>query len=632
MVVAPDVDPRWGADVSLLIARELSAKGRKILLADASFERPVLHEAAGVANGEGISDVLLYGVSLRHVSEPIGGGVVLAPTGTPAGDIQELLGHPNWETLIRGFDEAGATILVHLPSETPGAQAFLDGADALIVLAADQEEGISVVPEASHRVLAVMGPGAGVVEEPDVVEDMEPVEEMEPDSEAETEDGGGADLEVDAEAAPAASDGGEASPTKELAEVDSKQPEEASDSFSVSGLAGSQYEAAGGVAEVPLEADDEDPASTDDHLDADVYVGAAIDVDEQEMAEAADAGPLDGFETGAGFESEDAPATDDLDVAGQALEIEATGIIDEEVPVVEEVADAAAAAALESSDEPEVGTTAADSVPEGSGPDMVPTLTLEEGDVGAEEDTAEARAKRRFMGLEELERRRSRKAIYRQLMTAFLTVGLVGGGGYAVAYYGFVNIPGITPAERVRSLVPPPVELPGPLPETPVMRHVLFVDSWRDRDTPISTAVALQGRLPQLLFFVTPIVTDGSRQYGLFVGPAFSSLEANALKAPLAEVLDRLNPDDWLVQPAPYAFFFGEYGTVDEAYARVKELSLSSVSTYVLEVSYAAEAPTAFRVYGGAFSDEFQATEMGRVMDENDVSGAPLTERRGRVP
>jgi Mrp family chromosome partitioning ATPase len=54
MVVAPDVDPRWGADVSLLIARELSAKGRKILLADASFERPVLHEAAGVANGEGI--------------------------------------------------------------------------------------------------------------------------------------------------------------------------------------------------------------------------------------------------------------------------------------------------------------------------------------------------------------------------------------------------------------------------------------------------------------------------------------------------------------------------------------------------------------------------------------------------
>ena len=168
------------------------------------------------------------------------------------------------------------------------------------------------------------------------------------------------------------------------------------------------------MAEVPLEADDEDPASTDDHLDADVHVGAAIDVDEQKMAEAADAGPLDGFETGAGFESEDAPATDDLGVAGQALEIEATGIIDEEVPVVEEGADAAAAAALESSDEPEVGTTAADSVPEGSGPDMVPTLTLEEGDVGAEEDTAEARAKRRFMGLEELELRRSRKAIYRQ--------------------------------------------------------------------------------------------------------------------------------------------------------------------------------------------------------------------------
>ena len=632
VVVAADIDPRWGADVSLLLVQEWAAKGRKIFLADASFEKPVLHAAAGVANGEGVSDLMLYGASLRRVSQSVGKRVVLASTGTPVADVQELLSHPNWETVIRGFTETKATLVVHLPADAPGVPGFLEKAGALVVLASDEERVASVIGETSTRVLAVLGPAAPVA-------DSDAVTEVEPDAEVEAPDDEIVDADVDSVTASVATDVADASP-----------PEDPADAFSVTILSGSQYEAEApveegvesdegdpGVPEVETKADDEAPSTTDDDLPDDVHIGAGIDEDKEEIATAAaTADRVDGFETGAGFEPQDVPGEDGESRPDEALAIESTAIEEGDTPTAEaSAADVTGVAAPEYPSDLELDTSAMDSASGDPGSDTV-TATLDESgtpalEVAPEEVAVEPDAPRRFSGLEELQRRRSRKATLRHIMIALVTIMVVGGGGYAVAYNGIVNIPGITPPERVRSLVPPPVELPGPVPETPVMSHVLFVDSWRDRATPITTAEALRGRLPQLLFFVTPIVSGGSRQYALFVGPAYGPVEANALKAPLAEVLDRLDPNDWLVQSTLYSFFFGEYGTVDEANARVEELAVSSVPTYVLEVSYAA-APIAFRVYGGAFSDEFQAAEMGRVMEENDVPAFPLTERRGRLP
>ena len=626
VVVAADIDPRWGADVSLLLVQEWAAEGRNIFLADASFERPVLHAAAGVANGEGVSDLMLYGASLRRVSQSVGKRVVLASTGTPAADVEELLSHPNWETVIRGFSETKATLVVHLPAEAPGVPGFLERAGALVVLAPDEEGVASVIGETSTRVLAVLGPAAAVA-------DSDLVTEVEPDAEVEARDDEMVDADVDSA----------------TASVAPAEDADASDPFSLASLSGGQYQADAPVEE-GVETDEADPGSpevgtkadheADDHLPDDVQIGAEIDVDEEELTAAAVAADrVDGFETGAGFEPQDAPGEDGESLADQALATESAVTDEGDTPAEVLDADLAGVAAPEIPFDIEIDTSSMDSAsgdPEidavmaeldGSG---MPASELTPGPAPAEV-APELVAPRRFTGLEKLQQRRSRKAILRHITTALVTIMVVGGGGYAVAYNGIVNIPGITPPERVRSLVPPPVELPGPVPDTPVMSHVLFVDSWRDRATPITTAEALRGRLPQLLFFVTPIVTGGSRQYGLFVGPAYSPVEANALKVPLAEVLDRLDPNDWVVQSALYAFFFGEYGTVDEANARAEELAVSSVPTYVLEVSYAA-APIAFRVYGGAFSDEFQAAEMARVMGENDAADFPLTERRGRLP
>jgi len=163
------------------------------------------------------------------------------------------------------------------------------------------------------------------------------------------------------------------------------------------------------------------------------------------------------------------------------------------------------------------------------------------------------------------------------------------------------------------------------------MSHVLFVDSWRTIETPISTAEALRTRLPNLLFFVTPLEIDGDLQFALYVGPAYSAVEANGLKEPVAVVLDRLDPDDWSVRDAPYAFYFGEYDTPTNAEGRIQALAAASIPAYLVEVAYA-DSTTAIRVYGGAFVDEFEAAEMGRMMQRADIGGMVLTSRRGIVP
>ena len=137
--------------------------------------------------------------------------------------------------------------------------------------------------------------------------------------------------------------------------------------------------------------------------------------------------------------------------------------------------------------------------------------------------------------------------------------------------------------------------------------------------------------ISNLLFFVTPIEVAGARQFALYAGPAYSAVEANALKDPIAIVMDRLDPNDWTVLNAPYAFYFGEYDSATNAAGRIQALAGISIPAYALQVSYS-DGSTAVRVYGGAFPDEFQAVQMGRLVSDADVGGMVLTSRRGTLP
>ncbi len=67
------------------------------------------------------------------------------------------------------------------------------------------------------------------------------------------------------------------------------------------------------------------------------------------------------------------------------------------------------------------------------------------------------------------------------------------------------------------------------------------------------------------------------------------------------------------------------------ANARVQQLTDRSVPAFVLRVDYLVGAPK-FRVYGGAFSDELEAAEMGLLLSEQELGGTLMTERRGQLP
>ncbi len=206
-------------------------------------------------------------------------------------------------------------------------------------------------------------------------------------------------------------------------------------------------------------------------------------------------------------------------------------------------------------------------------------------------------------------------------------------GGVALAYFGVVEIPGITPADRLTFTVPAPTVLSGPVPESPVMSRVLYVDAWREDETPQAWADSLHERMPDLLGLVSPQLIDGDTRYALLVGPAYSAAEATDLRGPLAEALTLLNPDPraWAVREAPYSFYFGEYETIVQANTRAQELAGLSVPAFVLRVTYPGGGG-ALRVYAGAFSDEVQAGGLGRLLNDNSLGDAPLTERRGRLP
>jgi len=100
----------------LEFARGWRDLGRRVYLCDACFEVPFLHRAAGVENGEGLSDSILYGTSLGRVSHRLEQHIALAPAGTVVGDPSRVRAHPRWSTILSGFAEAGALLVVAVPA------------------------------------------------------------------------------------------------------------------------------------------------------------------------------------------------------------------------------------------------------------------------------------------------------------------------------------------------------------------------------------------------------------------------------------------------------------------------------------------------------------------------------------
>ena len=159
VLVDSEIDSEWGALASLAIAKRWAESGRRVILADACLDRPVLHEVAGVENGEGVSDVMLLGASLERIAEPLGERLFLVPAGTPVDQVADVLTHIEWDIVIRGCKRAGATLVFHVSTGTPGAQSLTERAEGVLVLAPSSQDLDTIVGSESGPLIAVLGPG-----------------------------------------------------------------------------------------------------------------------------------------------------------------------------------------------------------------------------------------------------------------------------------------------------------------------------------------------------------------------------------------------------------------------------------------------------------------------------------------
>ena len=627
ILVDSEIDRDWGAQASLAVAKKWAASGHPVILADGCLDRPVLHEAVGVVNGEGVSDMVLYGTSPRRFAGPVEDRLMLAPAGTPVVDVADVLTHVKWDMMIGGCREVGATLVFHVSTGTPGVEAMTERAEGVLVLAPVSKDVDAILGSASGPLIAVLGPANG--DAPAVA-----IEEEEGDVAIVEELGGPPEIAAPETAEPEVAEPEIAAPevaepeiaAPEVAAPEVAEPEVAAPEIAEPEIAAPEV-AAPEVAAPEVKEDDE----------AALSVEAVPGGPEDEAPPAFTVDDLPELPSSAGEEGE---TPDDLSVAGLGgtqYEVGDPPEVGVETADLDSGTDLEVASGADGDFE-SAGAVASDGIDFGeldfgeaeptSTSDSLSELMVEEPSTEAKVDAAPSKRRPKYRGLARLERRRKRVVFVRQFLTGLVTISIVGGGGVAAAYYGLVTIPGIT---RVRSYVPPPAALPGPVPQSAIMSHVLLIDSWRTIETPLSTTDALRSRLPDLLFFITPLEVEGALQFALYVGPAYSAVEADALKDPLAVVMSRLDPNDWSVLNAPYAFFFGEYDSATNAEGRVRALARSSIPAYALQVAYP-DGTTGVRVYGGAFSDEFQAAEMGRMVSDADVGGMLLTSRRGTLP
>lgn len=162
LLVGPEAgESGWPASSAIAMAEALVEAGERLVLCDLSLASPELHEALRVPNREGVSDIFLYGASLRRVAVRAGArGIMFVPAGPETADPAAILEHPRWERMLAGAVDAAATLLLYLPADSPGRSTLLGRVGAAVILSGPNEASSlrSSVP-AECAVLASLVPG-----------------------------------------------------------------------------------------------------------------------------------------------------------------------------------------------------------------------------------------------------------------------------------------------------------------------------------------------------------------------------------------------------------------------------------------------------------------------------------------
>lgn len=226
------------------------------------------------------------------------------------------------------------------------------------------------------------------------------------------------------------------------------------------------------------------------------------------------------------------------------------------------------------------------------------------------------------------------------LLLALLVVLLV----LAAAWFGFISIPGITPAEAGTVDPTPVAERPAdatpPDPDpasaqeevrvtAPHHEWNLTLGSYTDPRSADGLAARLGNLHDGLAVVVAPVEVGGTVYHRVLAGPMPDSMAAAALRVLLAG--ERGGRGDWVVRYAPFAFMVGEVEERAAAERRRAVLEDLGVPAYVMELDRS-DGSSFYRVYVGAYADAVEASWMAARLADRNVDTAPLAERRGTPP
>lgn len=605
----------WAPRAAVEIARGWGAEGSRVVLCDAGFEEPTLHDAAGLDNLEGISDALLFGTSFQRLGQPLSDGLFLATAGTAVPDGEALRAHPRWRDFARGFSDAGALQVIYVPAEAPGADAILELCQGVVVLA-ERSEVDSVPVPPNLTVLAVAGP------ESPAPPALGPVGEDRADDPS---------LEPDA---PLEAPG---------VEPAAGQPEEAEPGAVTAGFA---------EAALPEVLDDERSLAEGESSE-DPFTEAEGDEDPPEAVEEAH-DPRSVFED----HEEALPGTEEFESIGSvdpAPEFE-SGTVDADSPIPSE--EGTAAFSGTPPEEEEEGAEPSESREAGS-----EVFGESGGAPDAEATPAASSPTEKRPKPKQPERKSGRTSV--ALLGLFAVVLAV----LLAAWMGLVEIPGITPAPDgsvdevdAAELAPgapndpgvaatdvsgsgepeAPVEAgearseppeargaaaPG---ENPVAAYVLTLGSFEDLASAQARARANRRAYPEVDFVVAPVEVDQRPWFRLLAGPA-ADLDDLSLVRERLTGSPTGGPGDWIVRRAGLAYLVAAPRSPDLAQRRVQALASAGIPAHILQFRRE-DGVSEFRVYVGAYADAAEAGYMGRILEENNIDDARLTERRGIQP
>ncbi|HLU24656.1 MAG TPA: SPOR domain-containing protein [Longimicrobiales bacterium] len=139
---------------------------------------------------------------------------------------------------------------------------------------------------------------------------------------------------------------------------------------------------------------------------------------------------------------------------------------------------------------------------------------------------------------------------------------------------------------------------------------------------------ALRAAVPDLQFYVAPVLVERAVYYRVLAGPTADASAAQALMRRLVAERHKRAEEAWAVRPTAMAFHLGDFDTREAASARERELRELGVPSYILEIPLRSGG-TRFRLYAGAYQNAAEAEVLEQILRNAGIQ-ARLIERVGR--